>query len=69
MAITRAAVDGAPAAQETLTVDQETMLDPGDGFVEMGMIHTARSIGDEPAVVLISGLIEAGQPLTRCVER
>ncbi len=68
MSITRAATDGTPAAQEPLTVDQETTLDPGDGFVEMGMVHSARSIGDEPAVVLISGLIETGQPLTQCVE-
>ena len=68
MAVTRAAPAGTPAAEEPLTAGQEVLLDPGDWFAEMGMVHTARSVGDEPAVVLVSGLIETGQPLTRCVD-
>ena len=68
MTVTRAGSNGTPAAEESLTADEEVELAPGDGFVETGMIHTARSIGDEPASVLISGLIEAGQPLTICAE-
>ncbi|MBA2276567.1 MAG: hypothetical protein H0W06_02275 [Chloroflexia bacterium] len=68
MTITRAGSGGTPTAEEPLTVDEEVELSAGDGFVEMGMVHTARSIGDEPASVLLSGLIEAGQPLTKCVD-
>jgi len=68
MSVMRAAPAGTPAAAEPLTPGQEVELAPGDWFVETGMVHTARSIGDEPATVLLSGLIEAGQPLTRCVE-
>ena len=68
MAVTRAAPAGTPAAEEPLTAGQEVLLGPGDGFAEMGMVHTARSVGDEPAVILVSGLIETGQPLTRCVD-
>ena len=68
MSVTRAGSDGTPAAEEPLTVDQEVELEAGDGFVETGMVHTARSIGDEPASVLISGLITAGEPLTKCVD-
>ena len=68
MTVTRAGSDGEEATEEPLTVDQEVELEAGDGFVETGMIHTARSIGDEPASVLISGLIEEGQPLTQCAD-
>jgi hypothetical protein len=68
MTVSRAGADGTPVAEELLTVDQEVELVAGDGFVETGMVHSARSIGDEPASVLISGLIEAGSPLTQCVD-
>lgn len=68
MAVMRAAGAGTPAAEEPLTTGTEIELAPGDYFVETGMVHTARSLGDEPASVLVSGLIEAGRPLTECVE-
>ena len=68
MAIMRSGNAGTPAAEEPITTGQEVELNAGDWFVETGMIHSARAIGDEPAVVTISGLIEAGQPLTQCVE-
>lgn len=68
MPVMRAAPAGTPAAAEPVRSGQEVELAPGDWFVEMGMVHTARSVGDEPAAVVLSGLIEAGQPLTRCVE-
>ena len=68
MSIIRAGSDGTPAAYEPLVTGEEVELSPGDGFIEIGMVHSARSIGDEPAVVLVSGLIEVGQPLTECVD-
>lgn len=68
MSVMRAAPAGTPAVAEPLTADQEVELAPGDWFVETGMIHSARNLSDEPTSVLLTGLIEAGQPLTQCVE-
>ena len=68
MAVMRAGGAGTPAAAEPLPVGQEVVLEPGDWFVETGMVHTGRAIGDEPVVLTYAGLFEAGQPLTACVE-
>lgn len=68
MTVTRAATADGEAVTEPMPHGEEVVLNPGDGFVETGMIHTGSSIGDEPATVLLTGLIEAGQPLTICVE-
>jgi len=68
MAVMRASLAGTPAAAETVSVGQEVELPAGDWWIEGGMVHQARSVGDEPTVVLLSGLIEAGQPLTARVE-
>jgi quercetin dioxygenase-like cupin family protein len=46
--------------------NQEITFNPGDWFVEEGMVHSARNLGDTPVTVLISGLIQAGQPLVQC---
>ena len=66
MAVMRAGDAGTPAAAEPLTAGQEAVLQPGDWFIETGMIHSARTIGDEPVTVVFTGLTEAGQPLTSC---
>jgi hypothetical protein len=68
MTVSRAAAADGVATQEPLVVDEEVSLDPGDGFVEMGMIHSARNLADEPTSVLLSGLIETGKPLTACAD-
>jgi hypothetical protein len=65
-------VTRAPAADGTRATDvalpgEEVVLDIGDGFVETGMVHSARNVSDGPTVVMISGLVETGQPLTQCV--
>jgi quercetin dioxygenase-like cupin family protein len=64
MQITRAGSDVA----EMAVPDEEAVLEAGDGFVEMGMVHSARNLGDDEVVVTVSGLVEDGQPLTQCVE-
>ena len=66
--VQRAAVEGTPVPTEMLDAGQETILNPGDWLFEESMIHAARNDGAEPAVVLISGLMEAGQPFTQCVD-
>jgi quercetin dioxygenase-like cupin family protein len=65
-------VSRAPAADGSRAIDaafpgQEVVLTPGDGFVETGMVHSARNTSDGQTVVMISGLIKTGQPLTQCV--
>ncbi|MDQ3655392.1 MAG: hypothetical protein M3457_09960 [Chloroflexota bacterium] len=68
MVVTRAATADGEAVTEPLVHGEEMAVNPGDWLVETGMIHTGASIGDEPATVLLTGLIEAGQPLTICVD-
>lgn len=68
MPVMRSTAAGTPAVAEPMMQDQEVELAPGDWFVETGLIHTARNLSDEPTSVLLTGLIEAGQPLTQCVE-
>jgi quercetin dioxygenase-like cupin family protein len=68
MSIKRSGEPGTDVVDEPLTTGVETELLPGDWFTEVGMVHSARAIGDEPAVVTLSGLITAGEPLTKCVD-
>jgi quercetin dioxygenase-like cupin family protein len=68
MTVMRAGDPGTPAAAEPMVMGQETVLHPGDWVVETGMVHSARTVGDEPVAVVFSGLVDAGQPLTTCVE-
>jgi quercetin dioxygenase-like cupin family protein len=68
MTVMRSGDSGTPAAAEPMVMGQETVLHPGDWVVETGMVHSARTVGDEPVEVVFSGLVDAGQPLTTCVE-
>ncbi|HET8646100.1 MAG TPA: hypothetical protein VFO85_11460, partial [Vicinamibacteria bacterium] len=68
MMVMRASEDAAtPPAEEMLTAGQETVLEPGDWFIETGMVHSARTVGDEPVTVTFTGLTTAGEPVTSCV--
>ena len=54
---------GTPTAAEVIAPDTEVSLGPGEWFVyEAGTVHMDRNPGNEPAVVLISGLVAADQP-------
>lgn len=64
MSITR----GATGDTEALVRDQQVALEPGDSFFEMGMIHSATNLSDGETTLVFSGLVEAGQPLTTCVD-
>lgn len=68
MMVMRSGDAGTPAAAEPMAAGQEVVLNPGDWVVEAGMVHSARTVGDEPVQVVFSGLVEAGQPLTTCVD-
>ena len=54
---------GTPTAEEVLTPGTEVIFGPGEWFVEHPAVgHTARNTGDEPTVLLISGLVASDQP-------
>jgi quercetin dioxygenase-like cupin family protein len=68
MSLNRAATADTEAVVESLPHGEEVALNPGDWFVETGMIHTATNLSDGPTSVILSAMIDAGQPLTVCVE-
>jgi quercetin dioxygenase-like cupin family protein len=67
MTFMRPGENGNPATELGVVPGEEAQLVAGDWIVETGMVHSARAVGDEPAVVVFSGLIADGQPLTTCV--
>lgn len=69
MTVTRAATSESEATQESLTPNVEVVLEPGDGFVERGMIHSARNMSStESMSTIFAAVVESGQPLTQCVD-
>jgi hypothetical protein len=68
MSVNRAATAGTESVTEDLPHGEEVPFNPGDWFVETGMVHTAVNLSDEETSVLLTGLIEPGQPLTSCVD-
>ncbi len=68
MSLNRAATTGAESTMEPLPQGEEVALNPGDWFIETGMVHTGVNLADGPTTVLLTGLIEPGQPLTICVD-
>lgn len=68
MMVTRAATADTEATTEHLVPGEMSTLNPGDSFIEMGMVHSATNLADGDTAALISGLIETGQPLTTCVD-
>lgn len=68
--VVRGAATGSPTGTEELTTPgTEVLLEPGDAiYYEDDVVHTARGAGDEPAVVLGSLLLTAGEPLLMPVE-
>ncbi len=60
---------GTPTATESITPGPEVLLGPGEWIIEEpGIVHTARNAGEEPLVLLISGLVTADEPLVQLVE-
>lgn len=68
MTLNRVATAEAEATTEPMPHGEEIATNPGDWFVETGMIHTGSNLSDGETTVLISGVIETGQPLTICVD-
>lgn len=68
MSLNRVATADTEGVVESLPHGEEVALNPGDWFVETGMIHTATNLSDGPTTVLLTAMIDAGQPLTICVE-
>lgn len=68
MSANRAATAETEATAVPLPPGEEVVLNPGDWFIETGMVHTGVNVAAGETTVLLTGLIEAGQPLTICVE-
>lgn len=64
MMVNRAATGDA----EAMIPNEPMVLNAGDWLTEIGMVHEAWNIGDEPVVVILSGLVDPDQPLTQCVD-
>jgi quercetin dioxygenase-like cupin family protein len=68
MQIMRAQTGEASPAAETMQAGTEYVLNPGDWIVEpLGMVHSIRTVGDQPTSVLVTGLVTADQPLIQCL--
>ncbi|HET7092712.1 MAG TPA: hypothetical protein VFI22_04515, partial [Thermomicrobiales bacterium] len=63
--VVRSAASGAAEPTQDLTTPgEDVVLKPGDAiYYEDDVVHTARGAGAEPAVVLGSLVLTAGQPL------
>ena len=60
---------GTPTAAEVIAPDTEVTLGPGEWFVyEAYVVHMDRNPGNEPAVILISGLVAADEPFLQPVD-
>ncbi len=68
MVVNRAATADTEAAAEPMVQGEEVAVEPGDGFVETGMVHIGVNLADGTTTVLLAGLITTGEPLTQCVE-
>jgi hypothetical protein len=58
------------AAPEQVTEPgTELVLQPGEGLsYSAEVVHDARAVGDEPASVLVAGLLQTGQPLFTLID-
>jgi quercetin dioxygenase-like cupin family protein len=68
MTVKRTATANSEATDEPLPRDEEVALQPGDTFLEQGMVHSARNIGDGDATLVFAALVTTGEPLTMCVD-
>lgn len=69
MVINRAPVDGTAVAADPVTPHQAITANPGDWFVEAGSIHEAWNRSDQPAVLIVTGLVDPNQPFVQCVDQ
>ena len=69
MTVNRAATADAESVSEPMVAGEEMVVNPGDWFVETGMVHTGVNLSSEPTAVLLTGLITTGEPLTSCIDQ
>jgi hypothetical protein len=68
MVVNRAATAEQEATVEPAPHGEQITLAPGDWMVESDMVHAAANLADGQTTLLLSGFIEAGQPLTICAD-
>lgn len=60
---------GTPTATEVIAPGTEVMLGPGEWFIEHpAAVHTAHNPGDEPTVLLVTGLVATDEPFLQPME-
>lgn len=68
MVINRAASGGTPVPSDPVTLNEEIRVNTGDWFVEAGSVHEAWNRSDEPAVLLVTALVDPNQPFVLCAD-
>jgi quercetin dioxygenase-like cupin family protein len=62
--VVRGAGSGGTEVEDVTEAGIEVILEPGDAiYYEADVIHTARDAGEEPAIVLATLVLQAGEPL------
>jgi hypothetical protein len=61
-------INRADGTTEPAVMNQEILVNQGDGFVEQGMTHQAWNRSDGPTVVILSGFVDPSQPLVICAQ-
>lgn len=61
-------INRADGTTEPAVMNEEILVNQGDGFVEEGMTHEAWNRSDGPTVVILSGLVDPAQPFVICAE-
>ncbi len=60
---------GSESADQVIAVGESATLDAGDFLVEQStIIHTVENTGDEPAVLVLSGLVDPDEPFLQLVD-
>jgi quercetin dioxygenase-like cupin family protein len=60
---------GTPTATEVILPGTEVLLEPGEWIIEEpGVVHAAHNPGDEPLVLLVSGLVASDEPFLQPIE-
>lgn len=68
--VVRGAASGGTATEDLTQPGDDVILNPGDAiYYESDVVHTARDAGDDPAIVLGTLVLTAGQPLLMTPEQ
>jgi len=67
MVVHRVSTDGTPVPADTITPNRPVTVHAGDWFVESGSVHEAWNRSADPAVLIVSALVDPDLPFMNCV--